>query len=225
MKKTVWIILFVLLAFAALPALAVTDGELLSVEIVESAMPDALPAAGISGAVVGNAAEPTGEERTSSEWPELDAVKVLSADSIEQIEWIAYTEGGAQRTVITDRTAVSDVHARCCVLSLGDETDIGVADDGLTLTFVTAEGSTALRFEGSYAVIGKKRYETENLNLLETYLKTVTEGQALSSDENTLKNKRVSAETKAAASDAAMRIFPTEAQGVYPMLSGYIGWK
>ena len=61
MKKSVWIILFVLLAFAALPALAVTDGELLSVEIVESAMPDALPAAGISGAVVGNAAEPTGE--------------------------------------------------------------------------------------------------------------------------------------------------------------------
>ena len=98
------LILFVLLAFAALPALAVTDGELLSVEIVESAMPDALPAAGISGAVVGNAAEPTGEERTSSEWPELDAVKALSADSIEQIEWIAYTEGGAQRTVITDRT-------------------------------------------------------------------------------------------------------------------------
>ena len=48
MKKSVWIILFALLAFAALPALAVTDGELLSVEIVESAMPDALPAAGIS---------------------------------------------------------------------------------------------------------------------------------------------------------------------------------
>lgn len=88
MKKSVWIILFVLLAFAALPALAVTDGELLSVEIVESTMPDALPAAGISGVVVGNAAEPTGEERTSSEWPELDAVKVLSADSIEQIEWL-----------------------------------------------------------------------------------------------------------------------------------------
>lgn len=39
MKKSVWIILFVLLAFAALPALAVTDGKLLSVEIVESAMP------------------------------------------------------------------------------------------------------------------------------------------------------------------------------------------
>lgn len=86
MKKSVWIILFVLMAFAALPALAVTDGELLSVEIVESAMPDALPAAGISGVVVGNAAEPAGEERTSSEWPELDAVKILSADSIEQID-------------------------------------------------------------------------------------------------------------------------------------------
>ena len=106
MKKSVWIILFVLLAFAALPALAVTDGGLLSVEIVESALPDALPAAGISGVVVGNAAEPTGEERTSSEWPELDAVKALPADSIEQIEWIAYTEGGAQRTVITDRTCL-----------------------------------------------------------------------------------------------------------------------
>ena len=36
MKKSVWIILFVLLAFAALPALAVTDGELLSVEIAVS---------------------------------------------------------------------------------------------------------------------------------------------------------------------------------------------
>ena len=214
MKKTVWIILFALLAFAALPALAVTDGELLSVEIVESAMPDALPAAGISGAVVGNAAEPTGEERTSSEWPELDAVKALSADSIEQIEWTAYTEGGEQRTVITDRTAVSGVHARCCVLSLGDETDIGVADDGLTLTFVTAEGSTALRFEGSYAVIGKKRYATENLNLLETYLKTVTEGQALSSDESASRNGCADAETGAAASDAAMKILPTEAQSV-----------
>lgn len=35
----------------------------------------------------------------------------------------------------------------------------------------------------------------------------------------------MSAKTKAAASDAAMRIFPTEAQNVYPMLSGYIGWK
>ena len=74
MKKSVWIILFVLLAFAALPALAVTDGELLSVEIVESAMPDALPAAGISGVVVGNAAEPTGEERTASEWPGMDCL-------------------------------------------------------------------------------------------------------------------------------------------------------
>ena len=52
MKKSVWIILFVLLAFAALPALAVTDGELLPMEIVESAMPDALPAAGMSGVVV-----------------------------------------------------------------------------------------------------------------------------------------------------------------------------
>lgn len=46
MKKSVWIILFVLLAFAALPALAVTDGELLSVEIVESAMPDAIACRG-----------------------------------------------------------------------------------------------------------------------------------------------------------------------------------
>ena len=144
-----------------------------------------LPAAGISSVVVGNTAKPT-ETAQAAAWPELDAVKALSAEAVEQIELITYTEGGAQRTVITDRTAVSDIHALCCVLALGDETNIGVADDGLTLTFVTAEGSAALRFEGGYAVIGRKRYETENLNLLETYLKTVTEGQALSSDENTL---------------------------------------
>ena len=151
MKKTVLALLLALLALAALPA------------------------AGISNVVVGNTAKPT-ETAQAAAWPELDAVKALSAEAVEQIEMITYTEGGAQRTVITDRTAVSDIHALCCVLALGDETNIGVADDGLTLTFVTAEGSAALRFEGGYAVIGKKRYETENLNLLETYLKTVAEG-------------------------------------------------
>ena len=194
-----------------------THGELLSVEIVEGTVPAASPsvssAAGISSVVVGNAAKST-ETAQAAAWPELDAIKALSADSVEQIELITYTEGGAQRTVITDRTAVSGIHALCCVLALGDETDIGAADDGLTLTFVTAEGSAALRFEGGYAVIGRKRYETENLNLLETYLKTVTEGQTLSSTDGAPQNEQASGETRAAASDAAMQIIPTEAQSV-----------
>lgn len=192
-----------------------THGELLSVEIVEGKATAAPPssAAGISSVVVGNAAKST-ETAQAAAWPELDAVKALSADSVEQIEMITYTEGGAQRTVITDRTAVSDIHALCCVLALGDETNIGVADDGLTLTFVTAEGSAALRFEGGYAVIGRKRYETENLNLLETYLKTVAEGQTLSSADGAPQNERASGETRAAASDAAMQIIPTDAQRV-----------
>lgn len=115
-------------------------------------------------------------------WPELESVKALSADDIEQIERIAYTEGGAERVVLTDRTAVSGVHALCCVLALGEETDIGVADDGLTLTFTTAEGSPALNFEGGYAVIGSKRYEVENLNLLKAYLKIVTEGESVNDE-------------------------------------------
>ena len=208
MKKTVLALLLALLALAVLPA------------------------AGISNVVVGNTAKPT-ETAQAAAWPELDAVKALSTEAVEQIEMITYTEGGAQRTVITDRTAVSGIHALCCVLALGDETNIGVADDGLTLTFVTAEGSAALRFEGGYAVIGRKRYETENLNLLETYLKTVAEGQTLSSADDASQNEQASAETRAA-SDAAMRILPTEAQSVtfeiYNEPNGYfsmqlpVGW-
>ena len=77
-----------------------------------------------------------------------------------------YTEGGAGRFVFTDSAAIAEIHALCCALSLGAETNIGVADDGLTLAFVTAEGETALCFEGRYAVVGEKSYETEQLGAL-----------------------------------------------------------
>ena len=53
---------------------------------------------------------------------------------------------------------------------------------GLTLTFVTAEGSAALRFEGGYAVVDGKRYAVEHLNGLQTYLKAVIEDEVSPSD-------------------------------------------
>lgn len=187
-----------------------THGERLSVELDTSARP-AAPSAGISSVIAGREASVQADEAA---WPELESVKALSADDIEQIERITYTEGGAERVVLTDRTAVSGVHALCCVLALGEETDIGVADDGLTLTFVTAEGSPALRFEGNYAVIGSKRYEVENLNLLKTYLKTVTEGQPVSAAQSAPKTGTESAQTPGASPAEEMQILPTEAQSV-----------
>ena len=94
----------------------------------------------------------------------------------------AYTEGGAGRFVFTDSDAIAEIHALCCALSLGAETNIGVADDGLTLAFVTAEGETALCFEGRYAVVGEKRYETEQLGALKKDLRERIQSEIFASE-------------------------------------------
>ena len=90
--------------------------------------------------------------------------------------------GGAGRFVFTDSAAIAEIHALCCALSLGAETNIGVADDGLTLAFVTAEGETALRFEGRYAVVGEKRYETEQLGALKKDLRERIQSEIFASE-------------------------------------------
>lgn len=118
----------------------------------------------------------------SSGWPELDDVKRFPADALAQVEVIFSTEGGAQRFVFTDSAIMADLQMFCKELSLGDETDIGVADDGLTLTFSTVWESAALRFEGGYAVVEGKRYIAEHLSWLKTYLKTVIERETAPSD-------------------------------------------
>ena len=156
MKKRTLTLLILLLVCFALPALAVTDNELPSV----SASPDA----------------------SSSGWPELDDVKRFPADAIQQVEVIFSTEGGAQRFVFTDSAIVADLQTFCKELALGNETDIGVADDGLTLTFSTVWESATLRFEGGYAVVDGKRYAVEHLNGLQTYLKAVIEDEVSPSD-------------------------------------------
>ena len=84
--------------------------------------------------------------------------------------------------VFTDSAAIAEIHALCCALSLGAETNIGVADDGLTLAFVTAEGETALRFEGRYAVVGEKRYETEQLGALKKDLRERIQNEIFASE-------------------------------------------
>ena len=55
-------------------------------------------------------------------------------------------------------------------------------DDGLTLAFVTAEGETALRFEGRYAVVGEKRYETEQLGALKKDLRERIQSEIFASE-------------------------------------------
>lgn len=137
-----------------------THGELLSVELDAGA----------------------GSADESSAWPALDDVKRFPADAIQQVEVIFSTEGGAQRFVFTDSAIIADLQMFCGELALGDETDIGVADDGLTLTFSTVWESAALCFEGDYAVVEGRRYAVEHLNWLKTYLKAVTESEIPPSD-------------------------------------------
>ena len=115
-------------------------------------------------------------------WPELESVRALLDDDIQRIEAATYTEGGAGQFVFTDSAAIAEIHALCCALSLGAETNIGVADDGLTLAFVTAEGETALRFEGRYAVVGEKRYETEQLGALKKDLRERIQNEIFASE-------------------------------------------
>ena len=160
MKKQTLIGLAVLFACLAFSALAVTDAELLTVCPEPGTSPAASPSA----------------------WPELDDVKCFPADAITQVEVIFSTEGGAQQFVFTDSAIMTDLQMFCKELSLGDETNLGVADDGLTLTFSTVLESATLRFDGGYAVVEGKRYIAEHLNGLKTYLKTVIECEMAPSD-------------------------------------------
>ena len=128
------------------------------------------------------AAEPLPPEEKTETAPELESVRALLDDDIQRIEIATYTEGGAGRFVFTDSAAIAEIHALCCALSLGAETNIGVADDGLTLAFVTAEGETALRFEGRYAVVGEKRYETEQLGALKKDLRERIQSEIFASE-------------------------------------------
>ena len=135
-------------------------------------------AAGAATAENEKAALPSAE----AAWPELESVRALLDGDIQRIEVSTYTEGGVGRFVFTDSAAIAEIHALCCALSLGGETNIGVADDGLTIEFVTAEGETALRFEGGYAVVGEKRYETEQLGALKKDLRERIQNEIFASE-------------------------------------------
>lgn len=161
MKKITLLLMGALLALAVRPVLAETNEKPLT--LVE----------------LGAGADSTDE---SSAWPALDDVKSFPADAIQQVEVIFSTEGGAQRFVFTDSAIIADLQMFCGELALGDETDIGVADDGLTLTFSTVWESATFCFEGDYAVIEDRRYAVEHLNWLKTYLKAVTESEIPLSD-------------------------------------------
>ena len=131
-----------------------------------------------AGAATAEKEKPAALPSAEGAWPELESVRALLDDDIQRIEIATYTEGG----VFTDSAAIAEIHALCCALSLGEETNIGVADDGLTLAFVTAEGETALRFEGRYAVVGEKRYETEQLGALKKDLRERIQSEIFASE-------------------------------------------
>ena len=129
-----------------------------------------------AGAATAEKEKPAALPSAEGAWPELESVRALLDDDIQRIEIATYTEGGA------GRFAIAEIHALCCALSRGAETNIGVADDGLTLAFVTAEGETALRFEGRYAVVGEKRYETEQLGALKKDLRERIQNEIFASE-------------------------------------------
>ena len=130
-----------------------------------------------AGAATAEKEKPAALPSAEAAWPELESVRALLDDDIQRIEIATYTEGGAGRFVFTDSAAIAEIHALCCALS-----NIGVADDGLTLAFVTAEGETALRFEGRYAVVGEKRYETEQLGALKKDLRERIQNEIFASE-------------------------------------------
>ena len=136
----------------------------------------------VAGAATAEKEKPAALPSAETAWPELESVRALLDGDIQQIEVSTYTEGGAGRFVFTDSAAIAEIHALCCALSLGGETNIGVADDGLTIAFVTAEGETALRFEGGYAVVGEKRYETEQLGALKKDLRERIQNEIFASE-------------------------------------------
>ena len=101
MKKIAVLLLTVLLALALAAGAATAENE----------KPAALPSA-------------------EAAWPELESVRALLDGDIQRIEAATYTEGGAGRFVFTDSAAIAEIHALCCALSLGAETNIGVPTTG-----------------------------------------------------------------------------------------------
>ena len=69
-----------------------------------------------AGAATAEKEKPAALPSAEAAWPELESVRALSDDDIQEIEIATYTEGGAGRFVFTDSTAIAEITrsaARC----------------------------------------------------------------------------------------------------------------
>lgn len=105
------------------------------------------------------------------EWPAMEALSSLSLAGITSIEYVRMTEGGVGADMITDAAGIEDVYLRLKEVSIKEETDKAVDDDGLSITVHTADKDISFTFEGNILVLESgSRYEVENLDSVKNYI-------------------------------------------------------
>ena len=102
----------------------------------------------------------------------LETVKKASSEDITCIRVTFYTEGGADSREITDGDRIKEVYPLLCDLSLGEKTQLGVLDDGMSLEVEMGEEKYNYYFEGNILVMDNDtRYEVNNMGPLVKCLK------------------------------------------------------
>lgn len=113
------------------------------------------------------------KKTTETAAPEfLEAVQKASPEAITCIRVTFYTEGGADSREITDGERIKEIYPLLCDLSLGEETQLGVLDDGMSLEVEMGEEKYNYYFEGNILVMDNDiRYEVNNMGPLVKCLK------------------------------------------------------
>ena len=113
------------------------------------------------------------KKTTKTATPEfLEEVQKTSPEDITCIRVTFYTEGGADSREITDGERIKEIYPLLCDLSLGEETQLGVLDDGMSLEVEMGEEKYNYYFEGNILVMDNDiRYEVNNMGPLVKCLK------------------------------------------------------
>ena len=102
----------------------------------------------------------------------LEEIRKTSPEAITCIRITFYTEGGADSRDITDGERIKEIYPLLCDLSLGEETQLGVLDDGMSLEVEMGEEKYNYYFEGNILVMDNDiRYEVNNMGSLVKCLK------------------------------------------------------
>ena len=109
-------------------------------------------------------------------WPAMSELQSLSASDITMIEYIRATEGGATEDQIVDEEIIEDIYLRLKEVTIKEESDMGVEDDGLGITITTNDKTLVFDFEGDILILEDgKRYEVENLHSLKSTIDSLIE--------------------------------------------------